>query len=141
MDTLAGVGTVSPPLSGAPRLGDSRIPGTIEGGFARPPAAAAAAPIDATVYSSAMPDVQPPVMFFPQLPPASAQPGAPGTNTMELLIDEAGRVERVRLVSDPVRLPDMTLLSAAKTWKFHPALKDGRPVKYRLPVSWEVTPP
>jgi hypothetical protein len=60
---------------------------------------------------------------------------------MELLIDETGRVERVRLVSEPVRMSDMMLLSGAKTWRFHPALKDGRPVKYRLTLSWIVAPP
>ena len=52
-----------------------------------------------------------------------------------------GLVEQVRLVSTPVRLADMTLLSAAKTWRFHPAQKDGRAVKYRLPMSWAVSPP
>jgi len=60
---------------------------------------------------------------------------------MELSIDETGAVQQVLLKSKPVRLPDMLLLSAAKTWQFYPALKDGRPVKYRLSLSWVVAPP
>jgi TonB family protein len=82
------------------------------------------------------------VLLAPKLPPVRlSQSSAAGTNTMELLVDEFGRVEQVQLVSPPVRLGDMTLLSAAKTWRFHPALKDGQPVRYRLSVSWTVSPP
>jgi hypothetical protein len=33
------------------------------------------------------------------------------------------------------------LLSAAKTWKFTPALNDGRPVKYRLQLDVVMTQP
>jgi hypothetical protein len=60
---------------------------------------------------------------------------------MELLIDESGVVQQARLTSRPVRMSDMLLLSPAKTWKFHPALKNGQPVKYRLKMSWVVAPP
>lgn len=81
-------------------------------------------------------------MRYPQLPPVPPiTPDAPGANTMELLVDERGTVQEVKLKSRAERLTDMSLLSAAKTWKFSPALKDGRPVKYRLEVSWVVTPP
>jgi hypothetical protein len=102
-----------------------------------------AAAEDSTIYSSVADNVQPPVLFSPKLPPIPAiQPYyAVGTNTMELLIDEAGFVKRVRMTSPPVRMPDMMLLSGAKTWRFHPALKNGKPVKYRLAMSWIVTPP
>jgi hypothetical protein len=47
-----------------------------------------------------------------------------------------GTVERVQLVAGPARLPDMMLLSGAKTWKFAPALKNGEPVRYRTVISW-----
>lgn len=98
--------------------------------------------VDDTVYSSASPDVQPPVMFSPKLPPLPpSDPYMRGTNTMELLIDEKGLVQQARLTSPPVRMSDMLLLSPAKTWKFHPALKNGQPVKYRLSLSWVVAPP
>lgn len=129
-------------------------PGTIaEGALGLPPpaarsaAAGAAAPVvvrmpDPVVYSSASLDVQPPVIYSPKLPPLPpADPYWQGTNTMELLIDETGEVRQARLTSRPVRMSDMMLLSPAKTWKFHPALKNGQPVKYRLTMSWVVAPP
>jgi hypothetical protein len=82
------------------------------------------------------------VIYSPKLPPLpAADPAARGTNTMELLIDETGAVQHAKLTSTPMRMSDMMLLSPAKTWKFHPALKDGRPVKYRLTMSWVVAPP
>jgi hypothetical protein len=98
--------------------------------------------LDPKVYTSASREVQPPVMYSPKLPPLPpAEPNAIGTNTMELLIDETGAVQRVLLTSRAVRLNDVQMLSAAKAWKFYPALKDGQPVQYRLALSWVVTPP
>jgi hypothetical protein len=125
--------------------------GTVaEGALALPPPlapTAAYAPVvvrtvDPVVYSSSSLDVQPPVIYSPKLPPLPpADPYWQGTNTMELLIDESGEVRQARLTSPPVRMSDMMLLSPAKTWKFHPALKNGQPVKYRLTMSWVVAPP
>jgi hypothetical protein len=37
-------------------------------------------------------------------------------------------------------MPDIQALSVAKEWKFTPAMKDGRPVRYRLLLTWEVNP-
>jgi hypothetical protein len=111
-------------------------------GVSGPPPVAASSPVDDGLVYTSGDGAQPPVMVSPQLPPVPVtEHRVPGTNTMELLIDETGRVERVRLVSEPVRMSDMMLLSGAKTWRFHPALKDGRPVKYRLTLSWIVAPP
>jgi hypothetical protein len=94
------------------------------------------------VYSAAAVDVQPPVLFSPKLPPVTpAKAHEPGTNTMELVIGETGLVEKVKLISRPARMPDMMLLSNAKTWQFHPATRQGRPVKYQLAFSWAATVP
>ena len=62
------------------------------------------------------------------------------TNVMELIISETGAVEHARLTVAPQRMPDMMLLSRAKLWTFGPAMKDGRPVRYRLVLKWEVNP-
>ena len=62
------------------------------------------------------------------------------TNAMEVIVSQTGAVERVRLVTPPVRMPDMFALSRAKVWMFKPAMKDGRPVRYRLVLTWEVNP-
>jgi hypothetical protein len=66
--------------------------------------------------------------------------GSQTQNRMELIIGVDGRVEQVRMLSDLERMPDMMLLSGAKSWLFKPAMKDGRPVRYRLPVTWAVSP-
>ena len=92
---------------------------------------------DATIYSIATSDVRPPVLLGPQRPPDSVRvSGQTVANALELLITETGVVQRVRMLSPPARMPDMMLLSAAKNWKFQPALKDGRPVSYRLTFNW-----
>ena len=93
------------------------------------------------IYSGPSEGVQPPVWKHPKLPPFElVDSRVSGTNTMELLVDESGDVRHVQLVTTPVRMSDMLLLSNAKTWKFYPAIKDGSPVKYRLAMSWNVTP-
>jgi hypothetical protein len=92
------------------------------------------------VYSSTAVDVLPPVLLYPHLPPTAPEVGSLPGNRMELLIGDDGKVERVKLIAGPVRMPDMMLLSSAKTWRFRPALKDGRSVRYRLVLDWTVTP-
>jgi hypothetical protein len=137
---VVGIASAAPAIF-APAVILPTEPGeSADGALALPPPVLAAA--DATVYSVESPGVLPPVIYSPKLPPLpAADPAARGTNTMELLIDETGAVQHAKLTSTPMRMSDMMLLSPAKTWKFHPALKDGRPVKYRLTMSWVVAPP
>jgi hypothetical protein len=45
-----------------------------------------------------------------------------------------GTVESVRLLDRPRDIHASMLLSAAKSWQFHPAMKDGVPVRYRKTV-------
>jgi outer membrane biosynthesis protein TonB len=79
-------------------------------------------------------------MLSPELPRPTFATWATRPNSMELIVSESGSVERVRLLTPPQRMPDMMVLSRAKVWKFAPALKDGRPVRYRLVLTWEVNP-
>jgi hypothetical protein len=90
-------------------------------------------PAGETIYSSASSEVQPPVPISP-LPVTGRDPNLESTATIELVVDEQGNVARVRLISQPTRMQPMMLLSAAKAWTFRPALREGRPVKYRLRV-------
>lgn len=92
------------------------------------------------IYSGEDPDVDPPTMRFPQLPAPLFTGVHSEVNTIEVVVSQEGTVERVRLVSTPRRMADMMLLSSAKTWKFEPASKQGRLVRYRLVVSWSATP-
>jgi outer membrane biosynthesis protein TonB len=94
------------------------------------------------IYSRDDSEVQPPVMLYPQMPPPLIVGGPPEgiVNSMELVIAPDGSVERVRLISAPRRMADMMLLSGAKLWRFSPAVKDGKPVRYRTTLSWTVFP-
>ena len=84
------------------------------------------------VYSAAETDVQPARLLRSQLPQEPAADAR--TGYFELLVDEAGDVEFVRLISPTHRYQDRILVAAAKAWKFRPAMLHGRPVKYRLTI-------
>jgi hypothetical protein len=96
--------------------------------------------VEVPVCSSNAVDVLPPKLLYPHLPPTAPEVRSLSGNRMELLIGDDGMVERVKLIAGPVRWPDIMLLSSAKTWRFQPALKDGRSVRYRLVLDWTVTP-
>ena len=65
---------------------------------------------------------------------------AESVNRMAVIVSPDGSVERVQLVDGPTRMPDMMLLSGAKTWRFSPAIKDGEPVRYRTVLTWSGLP-
>lgn len=79
--------------------------------------------------------VAPPILRWPQLP---NEPGTvavePGWPYLELLINEIGTVDKVRLRAADSSFHARMLVSAAKAWVFHPAQQDGRPVKYVMKV-------
>jgi hypothetical protein len=106
---------------------------------ASPAAAAAALLIDQTIYSEQDRDVVPP-RTSEKLPGPTISSWTTRTNAMEVIVAPTGAVERVRLVTPPQRMPDMLVLGRAKVWKFTPAMKDGKPVRYRLLLTWEVNP-
>jgi hypothetical protein len=87
------------------------------------------------IYTSADTDVSPPTLIRPQLP-SQPSPGAT-TGYFEMLVDERGAVQQVRLVSPTGHYHDRMLVPAAKAWKFRPATLNGRAVKYRmlLPIT------
>jgi hypothetical protein len=55
---------------------------------------------------------------------------------IEIVVGLDGLVDAVKLVpgTRPVSVTEAMLLSAAKAWRFSPAVKDGNPVKYRKTV-------
>jgi hypothetical protein len=57
---------------------------------------------------------------------------------IDLVITRSGKVESVKLRRAPTTISDSMLLamslSAAKTWRFDPATKDGQPVRYRKSI-------
>ena len=96
-------------------------------------------------YTATDTNVIPPVMLRQQLPSPLLEPGAdvpPGGPYLELLIDENGAVEQVRLRARQPQ-PGQTwyrhrmLLAAAKAWQFEPARLDQLAVRYLMRVPLE----
>lgn len=99
----------------------------------------------ATLYSANDADVAPPVMLRQQLPSSLLEPDSDVPEDwpyLELLIDEKGAVERVRLRAR-TPAPGQTLyrhrmlIAAAKAWQFEPAQFNGQPVRYVMRVPLE----
>lgn len=85
-------------------------------------------------FTEADTDVEPPVLVYPQLP-SDPQPAPPASAPhFELLVNERGEVDQVRLRTTDVQFQDRMLVSAAKAWRFRPATRDGKPVRYRVRV-------
>jgi hypothetical protein len=128
------------PVSQPDRLAVVAPPAVAEVPAAAAPAAeATAAVVDDTIYSAQDRDVTPP-QTDERLPGPTISAWTTRTNAMEVIVSQTGAVERVRMVTPPQRMPDMFALSRAKVWMFKPAMKDGRPVRYRLLLTWEVNP-
>lgn len=54
---------------------------------------------------------------------------------LEVVIDETGSVIGAAVVTSVSGFYDAVLLDSAKSWKYQPATKDGRPVKFRRVLS------
>jgi hypothetical protein len=88
------------------------------------------------IYSKADSGVTPPRQVYPALP---AEPPTAymkrALTVVDLVIAPDGLVERVHLRTTPRDIHEFMLLSAAKAWRFEPALLDGRPVRFRHSVA------
>jgi hypothetical protein len=87
------------------------------------------------VFTAADSTVTPAVIVRPVLP-KELPPGVPPEQigTIDVTVDEQGDVLHVKLISPANRYHERMLVSAAKMWKFRPAYKDGRPVRYKTRV-------
>ena len=95
-------------------------------------------PFEGVLFDSADVDVTPPVTLRLRLPvvPDTA-PWDEEVGVVEAIVSAAGEVEKVRLVQPPESIHEAMILSAIKTWRFHPAERDGHAVRYRqlIPVA------
>jgi hypothetical protein len=99
------------------------------------PTDAAAGSAGDALYTAGDVSVLPPSIVRPVIPPPPAANAPPESVALfDLVIDRRGRVEQVRIASAPTRFHERMLLSHIKAWSFQPAMKDGRPVRYRLRV-------
>jgi hypothetical protein len=88
---------------------------------------------DQRIYTEADAAVMPPEALsrqFPATPPFGMSKGQIGT--LEIVISRSGQVEAIRLHTPLNRYHERMIVSAAKAWRYRPALKDGKPVRYRL---------
>jgi hypothetical protein len=91
------------------------------------------------IYSPADAEVVPPWLLRPQLPKEPA-PGS-GAGLFDIVVDEAGDVEEIRLKYSERSYQERMLVAAAKAWKFNPARLNGEPVKYRLRIPVDLPDP
>ena len=91
---------------------------------------------DDRVYAEADDGVTPPAPLSRQLP-ATLPFGITSSTVgrLEMLISRDGEVETVKLHTPLNRYHERMIVSAAKAWRYRPALKDGKPVRFRLVTS------
>jgi hypothetical protein len=91
--------------------------------------------LDDIVYTTNDKGVVPPRELsrqFPATTPLGVPPHRVGT--LEMIIDKEGGVEFVKLHTPLNRYHERMIVSAAKAWRYRPATRNGKPVKYRLTV-------
>ena len=80
-------------------------------------------------------DVAPPVAVAQPMSGWWGSMGEPAAGTqlgaIEVVVDESGAVTDARVYLSVNRVYDKVLLESVKQWRYRPATKDGRPVKYR----------
>ena len=94
-------------------------------------------------YTSSDTDVTPPAVLEQALPPwtfgTQLKTGV-FTGMLDIVVDEHGAVEHVAVI-EPVWPPyDAALLEAARKWRYTPAVKDGRPVKFKRVLAIKIDP-
>jgi hypothetical protein len=110
---------------------------------APPPVEKPAAPVEPAVYTLLDSEVTPPVAVDQRMPTWHAGVGPQNRmfrGQMELLIDESGGVESATIVETVWKPYDVLLLKASKTWRYQPAVKDGKPVRFRRVLDIVIAP-
>jgi hypothetical protein len=89
----------------------------------------------AAIYKSDDRDIVPPKVVYPQSLIPSTGARREDVLILEIILNESGRVDSAKALDFPRNLGESLILTnalaATKTWRFHPALKDGQPVRYR----------
>jgi hypothetical protein len=99
-------------------------------------ATAASAAADEIIYSPSDRGIVPPrelTRQFPATSPLGVPPHRVGT--LDMIIDKEGGVEFVKLHTPLNRYHERHIVQAAKAWRYRPAMRNGKPVKFRLTVK------
>lgn len=138
----ASAGSVAPVADPATGDREGQQDNARNGGSA--PAAVEAAPgASDGMASSLPPGVVAPKVIVQQLPAPSglAVPlGGPTVVVFEVTIDELGRVERTRVPRSVNPAYEAQLSAAARHWRYVPATKDGRPIKFVKTLAITLSP-
>lgn len=94
-----------------------------------------APPTSSRIYGASDVHVVPPVVRRQALPSFTVRAGMNSQGLLELVIDEAGRVEKATLLQGVSPAYDAVLVRAARQWTYEPATAQGAPVKYRRIVQ------
>lgn len=108
--------------------------------------AAQAAPLATEPSAKATQDLQFNVRMQPRYPKASILNKEQGTVVLKVLVNPNGSVKTVDYDPKASTTTSANLIAAASDaamqWRFHPAIRDGRPIKSytRVPVSFQLDP-
>jgi periplasmic protein TonB len=58
-----------------------------------------------------------------------------GTVTAEAVVNSNGKLENIRIVRGMPGDLNKTVITTMRTWRCHPALKDGKPVPVLVPFT------
>lgn len=85
------------------------------------------------IYGQGDTDVIPPVAIRQDIPrwPTSYLPAGAPDGVVEVIVNETGGVDSATIRQSLNSFYDAQLLQAARTWRYQPATKGGKPVKYR----------
>jgi TonB family protein len=96
-----------------------------------------ARPVTARIYAAEDPDVIQPVVLRQDMPriPAPVLAQARERGVVEIVISEHGRVQEatIRMSVHPVY--DSLVIAAAREWRYHPAMVNNVPVKFRKRIQ------
>jgi tetratricopeptide (TPR) repeat protein len=104
------------------------------------PTAAPAAPAPPAadydrVFDSTDEAVTPPVTIRQEMPRwVRGGIPLPGPGTIEVIISKTGAIERATIIQTMVTFYDRQVLDATKSWKYHPAQLDGRPIRFKKQI-------
>lgn len=73
-------------------------------------------------------------------PPEAEALKAPVTTSVDVVVGPEGKVEEAVVQESAGEPFDAAAVAAAKRWRFHPALRDGLPVRSRIRVSFAFAP-
>ena len=98
----------------------------------------------AKIYSAADAEVTPPAPLSRDMPvwdpPAVMARYLEYHGEVEVVVDERGRVEHVEITRRTIPSYDASLMHATARWRFEPARRSERAVKYRLAYEFALAP-